>query len=270
MAKIGDILKGKEVGINSNNKHIYACCTECEQPRWTLLSVSTGMPVRPLCRKCAGLKRRGEKRGASHNRLDLLGKRFTRLLVVKFSGVKEGRRESLWECLCDCGNTAIIPAGQLRSGQTKSCGCYHKIRTRELFSLPKKEVTLGRVLCDYRRKAKSRGFAFSLTRGDFGNLIFSSCYYCGSPPENNLRQHGERLLYQGIDRKDNDKGYTLDNVVPCCKTCNLMKKALSHDEFLAHIHKIAAEHVRPTFFADWEEDAPYSFSAEDCSFTVSV
>jgi 5-methylcytosine-specific restriction endonuclease McrA len=41
------------------------------------------------------------------------------------------------------------------------------------------------------------------------------------------------FLYSGIDRKDNEKGYTEENCVPCCKRCNGIKgEWLSYEEML--------------------------------------
>lgn len=52
---------------------------------------------------------------------DLAGKRFGRLLV--HARVKIDERVG-YHCLCDCGNSKIIRAGDLRSGRSTSCGCY--------------------------------------------------------------------------------------------------------------------------------------------------
>lgn len=61
--------------------------------------------------------------------IDLTGKRFGRLLVIKRAGTavgRNGQKVPTWECLCDCGNTATIRGSNLRSGATTSCGCYAK------------------------------------------------------------------------------------------------------------------------------------------------
>lgn len=58
-------------------------------------------------------------------RVDLLGHRFGRLVVIKFHGKNE-RRSALWECLCDCGNTKVVMGQSLRSGATQSCGCLNR------------------------------------------------------------------------------------------------------------------------------------------------
>ncbi len=52
------------------------------------------------------------------------GARFARLVVLK--EVKTNSKERFVECLCDCGETKIIRYGYLKSGHTKSCGCFNK------------------------------------------------------------------------------------------------------------------------------------------------
>lgn len=55
---------------------------------------------------------------------DLTGLRFSRLTVIKRADGARGRVR--WECLCDCGNTVIVPAAYLTAGNTKSCGCLNR------------------------------------------------------------------------------------------------------------------------------------------------
>lgn len=58
-------------------------------------------------------------------KLDLIRKRFGRLLVLKEAGRgKQG--QVLWECVCECGNKTIVVGKDLKHGRTKSCGCLHK------------------------------------------------------------------------------------------------------------------------------------------------
>lgn len=51
---------------------------------------------------------------------DLTGQKFGRLEAQKYLG------KSKWLCLCDCGNFCNVCAYSLKSGNTKSCGCYNK------------------------------------------------------------------------------------------------------------------------------------------------
>lgn len=57
----------------------------------------------------------------------------------------------------------------------------------------------------------------------------NTCYYCHKP----LQESGS-----GLDRIDSSKGYTINNVRPCCKICNSAKLEMSEEEFYSHIEAI--------------------------------
>ena len=52
----------------------------------------------------------------------LLRRRFGRLKVLEFAGVRHGHAQ--WRCLCDCGNAAVVQGTKLTGGRVVSCGCY--------------------------------------------------------------------------------------------------------------------------------------------------
>ena len=54
--------------------------------------------------------------------IDLVGQRFSRLQVLKQAQSISGNAR--WLCKCDCGNEVVVYGSRLRSGATKSCGCY--------------------------------------------------------------------------------------------------------------------------------------------------
>jgi hypothetical protein len=59
--------------------------------------------------------------------IDLTGKKFNRLTVVERVNdyiSPNGFRSTQWKCICECGNEVIVSTSHLRSGHTKSCGCY--------------------------------------------------------------------------------------------------------------------------------------------------
>lgn len=64
------------------------------------------------------------------NRIDLTGQKVGRLDVIA-PHRKEGVEKLFYECRCECGNTRIVGAQNLRRGMTKSCGCLQKERTRQ-------------------------------------------------------------------------------------------------------------------------------------------
>jgi hypothetical protein len=55
-------------------------------------------------------------------RIDLLGQRFGRLVVLEPAGVSKNRTQ-LWLCRCDCGTSTTVNSYSLRSGASRSCGC---------------------------------------------------------------------------------------------------------------------------------------------------
>lgn len=54
-------------------------------------------------------------------RADLTGQRFGRLVVESAATTVNARRR--WVCRCDCGAVIETAIGNLRSGDTRSCGC---------------------------------------------------------------------------------------------------------------------------------------------------
>lgn len=63
----------------------------------------------------------------SANFKDLTGQRFGRLTVIRRAprGYK-GKTHAFWVCDCDCGQTSIVDGVKLRSGHTRSCGCFEQ------------------------------------------------------------------------------------------------------------------------------------------------
>ena len=56
----------------------------------------------------------------------MIGKRFGKLVVNEFVGYKIGHRgigKAMFQCACDCGNSAIISGNALNCRLTLSCGC---------------------------------------------------------------------------------------------------------------------------------------------------
>lgn len=60
--------------------------------------------------------------------LDMIGKKFNRLTIMSKEGTDK-KRQILYLCKCDCGNTKILAGTLLRNNKTKSCGCYKKEQT---------------------------------------------------------------------------------------------------------------------------------------------
>ncbi len=168
---------------------------------------------------------------------DITNHRFGKLIARFPVERKKGR--IYWNCVCDCGKEKIAKASNLLKGVTKSCGCL-QIQHAKLFSKlqPKPRDLEEHIRCttikQFIQKAKARNIAIALDESTIIELSNSNCYYCNSPPSNAYRirrKEASKFLYQGIDRLDHTKGYEPENVVPCCKLCNMAKHILNQHEF---------------------------------------
>ena len=89
----------------------------------------------------------------------------------------------------------------------------------------------------YVARARRKGLPFSMTRTAFDTVRRRPCHYCGG------------VKSMGLDRVDNARGYTMDNVVPACTVCNLMKKDMPPEEFVRASWAIVTKAPQRTAFA---------------------
>lgn len=167
---------------------------------------------------------------------NLLNKKFGKLTVIEFSRIDKNQK-ARWICICDCGNKVERMASGLRKNRISHCGCLPKgLGAR----LAPEESGLNVVISYYKSNAKKRNVEYSLSKEEAKNLFKSKCHYCNKEPENLMikRKSYCRLIYNGIDRKNNDKGYTTQNCVTCCKDCNYLKNKRNYEEFLSKINTI--------------------------------
>jgi len=170
--------------------------------------------------------------------IDLTGQKFGRLTVIK--KINNDEKYLTWLCKCDCGNEKIVRGDSLRGGITKSCGCLIKEAPNNRMRLDYGIASMRRMINNYKSNAKRRGIEYKLTEEQFKEITQRDCYYCGAKPNNAYHQKWQNgtYVYNGIDRIDNTKGYTIDNVVPCCKDCNAAKGKLTLQEFKDLIKRI--------------------------------
>ena len=112
---------------------------------------------------------------------------------------------------------------------------YHKNKEKRKDKLKKikkeYDISLNGKYNSYKNSANSRSLIFNLTREDFNLYWQESCWYCK-----------REILTIGLDRVDNSKGYTLDNIVSCCESCNRAKLAQTVEEFLLMCKLIYENH----------------------------
>jgi hypothetical protein len=142
--------------------------------------------------------------------VDLTGRTFGRLTVVRFGGRKMNRtcRALYWLCRCGCGEEVFIDRNSLNNGQTKSCGCLHSERasgvtTHGLAGSIEYVVWQGMI---YRcENPNATGFEYYGGRGikvcDRWRQSFSAF----------LEDMGRRPEGLTLERNDNDGPYAPDN-----------------------------------------------------------
>jgi hypothetical protein len=178
--------------------------------------------------------------------IDYTGIQFPTFKVIKYLG-KTNRRN--WLCLCQCGTYYRSNSGLIQANEKRSCGClkYTGIHKNQKFD--EKEAAYRAKVTSYKASATHRKLVFNLSMEQAINLLKGNCYYCGTIPLTHFslrnkrinihkNQNNSKILYNGFDRINNSKGYTIENTVSCCAKCNYMKLTMSKQEFLNQIQKI--------------------------------
>lgn len=166
-----------------------------------------------------------------------IGCKYNRLTVLEKVG-RDKNFNSLWLCRCDCGKEKVFTGTSLTrlTRPTRSCGCY----VSEINGVGDGEAAFNSLYRRYIKRDKDKNRESSLPKEIFRILTKSNCFYCGRAPSQSLsfKTTVGAYIYNGLDRLDNSKGYTIKNSLPCCKTCNYMKNDMNAYDFLEHIKKI--------------------------------
>jgi len=172
-----------------------------------------------------------------YNFIDMTGKKFGRLTVIKRGNNFRGRVR--WWCKCDCGKEGYHSGWDLRSGLAKSCRCLFKEMKKESNKENiKAETPLNTLFYRYKRNAHDRLLNFNLSFKNFKKIISQRCFYCGDESQQTFKTDCHSFKYNGIDRVDNNKGYIAGDVVPCCKKCNFSKTSMSQHNFFQWIERL--------------------------------
>lgn len=169
-------------------------------------------------------------------RMEIIGRKFGKLTVLKYSHTFNGA--SQWICQCECGNIKTCDGGNIKDGITKSCGC--------LSHLPYGNASFNLLYRQYRDRAKKRNIAFELSIDEFKYITQLNCHYCNIEPQqavptgNEIRERmmkSGQYTHNGIDRMDNRFGYTYINSLPCCSICNRAKNTMEYIKFQEYINR---------------------------------
>jgi len=105
---------------------------------------------------------------------DLSGQRFGRLVAIRPTEQRK-RGFVVWECKCDCGNTAYVVGSKLTYGNTRSCGCLRKEDAAKRSSKNIMDLTgqrFGRLIAVRPTEERKRGFIIWECQCDCGNIAY--------------------------------------------------------------------------------------------------
>lgn len=100
-------------------------------------------------------------------------------------------------------------------------------------SLDDLRLKAAKMVSSYKCSDKKKGYETDVTKEYvFSNIIRKPCIYCGSI--NNV----------GCDRLDNKRGHLIDNIVPCCYICNVVRSNLFTFEEMKRIGIVISDIIK--------------------------
>ena len=199
--KFGRLTVIKEDGKDKHGNILWFCQCECGG---TALVTSYRL-TKGISKSCGCLYKDMMK----DRTLDLVGKRFGRLVVLSQAGRdKNGRM--LWLCQCDCGNKVKVSGGALKR-TTKSCGCYRRDYMSKRQKIHgKRNTRIYNIWTQMKKRCYNKNFTYYK---DYGGRGIEVC----EEWKNNFQAFDKWAMQNGyrddlmIDRIDNDGNYEPSN-----------------------------------------------------------
>ncbi len=201
----GTIINESEDFIDSltygSSKYVSISCPDCGKERQRRYSrvVSIGHTFCDSCSK----KRRGSAL--------LIGKSIGRLTVVSYAPdhISEGKRRTMMNCICECGEHVIVRASHLSTQVTLSCGCLFLEKITGTSNTNYNHNLTEEERLQSRRRPKQDSWSRKVRKRD--NY---TCQVCGSQ---------ENLLAHHLDSYSSNKElrYDVGNGITICRECHL-------------------------------------------------
>jgi len=141
-----------------------------------------------------------------------------------------------WDFLCPyCKKTFTAPTTNFK--KAKSC---YSCRG-EVLKSHNDSTTWDYLYHVIKGRKASQEKGFGLTKDCFRQISQMNCYYCGAEPtlSNGYKSWHPKIKINGLDRIDPSIGYFDENIVACCKDCNIAKLDKTEEEFILWVRRIA-------------------------------
>lgn len=134
---------------------------------------------------------------------NIVGKRFGKLIVVKFNG-KNNKGYLEWLCLCECGKEVAILSSSLIRGVSRSCGC------GVIDSVTKHGKSYDPVYRSWESMVQRCTNKHNAKYGSYGGRGITVCEDWLTF-ENFYKDMGDRPMGKTIDRINNNGNYCKEN-----------------------------------------------------------
>lgn len=111
----------------------------------------------------------------------------------------------------------------------KKTGKSKEMKDISLHSYKSKRLKVSKMISAYKCRDKKKGLGCDLTiEFMLNNIVNKNCFYC------------DTIINVGCDRIDDKKGHLIDNVIPCCYICNVVRSNI----FTVDEMKILGVHIK--------------------------
>jgi len=176
----------------------------------------------------------------SNDGINLIGKKFGKLLVISQTTSRSGRKS--WYCKCECGSDKIVSTKLLTSNQTRSCGCLQHKKRNYHKNWEGTEHISKTFFTQIKKGAEKRNILFNIKIEDLELLFIKQNKKCALSGIDlvfsNVTKNKFGIGNASLDRIDSSIGYIESNIQWVDKRINIMKNKIIQSEFLELCTKI--------------------------------
>lgn len=179
------------------------------------------------------------------NRLkNIVGQTYNWLTVIERAPENNTQGKPQWICKCKCGTIKVVTGSHLKSGNVKSCGCWHKEITKEKHHAWSGvgDISGGwwhRHISNKIQGNRRKGILIEITKQDAWDQYIKQqgkCALTGIPIKISMISTENTA---SIDRINNNGHYAKDNIQWVHKHINFMKWIHEQDYFIDLCRKVA-------------------------------